>query len=337
MAITKNPLLRYKVLDRCFRNTGKRYFIENLIEECEKVLLEINSESNGISRRQILQDISFMESSAGWNIPLGKYRDGKRIYYRYSDTSFSINNMPLSEIEILQLQSAIQILSQFNGMPQFQWMNELLPKLKEGISLEDNQKSIISFDSNQYLRGIELLGELFNAIHYKKVLSITYQDFKSPVPYKMIIHPYFLKQYNNRWFLFGFNPEKKVFTWNLALDRIHTIEETKIAFVENSEIDWHAYFEDLIGVTKPIGADPIKIKLIFSAATCHYIINKPLHGSQKSKWLDSDHLEITLEIILNYEFEQLLLSFGNNVQVISPESLRTSIKEKLQTALKQYS
>ena len=116
MATNKNALIRYKVLDNCFRNPGKRYFIDDLIEECEKVLLEIDPDSNGISRRQILDDISFMESKDGWKIELTRSRVGRKVFYRYSDPAFSINNMPLNEVEINQLQSAADILSQFKGL-----------------------------------------------------------------------------------------------------------------------------------------------------------------------------------------------------------------------------
>ena len=92
MATNKNALIRYKVLDNCFRNTGKQYFIEDLIIECEKALDEIDNNSNGISRRQIFDDISFMESKEGWSIELEKKRVGKKVFYRYVEKKFSINN-----------------------------------------------------------------------------------------------------------------------------------------------------------------------------------------------------------------------------------------------------
>ena len=100
MSVNKNALIRYKVLDSCFRNHAKKYFIEDLIDECSNVLAELNPSTNGISRRQIFQDIQFMESTEGWSIELEKSRAGKRIYYRYVDPKFSINNMPLNELEI---------------------------------------------------------------------------------------------------------------------------------------------------------------------------------------------------------------------------------------------
>jgi predicted DNA-binding transcriptional regulator YafY len=336
MATNKNALIRYKVLDNCFRNPGRRYFIDDLIAECESVLLEIDPESNGISRRQIFEDIAFMESSEGWSIELDKLRDGKKVHYRYSDKSFSINNMPLNEVEINQLKSAMDILTQFKGMPQFEWMNELVPKLQQGISSEKLSTIIMEFESNQNLRGIEYLGTLFNSIFYKKILKISYQPFENDAPFDVVIHPYFLKQYNNRWFLFGYNPEKEKHDWNLAIDRIISIKETNEKYQKNNKVDWQEYFKDIIGVTKPIDAESEKVVLHFKGRTGNYMETKPLHHSQKPKWIDDNTLEISLDIIINYELERLILSYADSVSVIQPLSLSAAIKKRLEEALKQY-
>ncbi len=336
MATNKNALIRYKVLDNCFRNPGRRYFIDDLIAECESVLLEIDPASNGISRRQIFEDIAFMESKEGWSIELDKLRDGKKVYYRYTDMSFSINNMPLNEVEINQLKAAVDILSQFKGMPQFEWVNELVPKLQQGIASDEVSATIMEFDSNQYLRGIEHLGPLHNAIYYKKVLTISYQPFENDSPSDVVIHPYFLKQYNNRWFLFGHNPEKQKYDWNLAIDRIISMKETKGKYQKNNKIDWQEYFEDIIGVTKPVDAFLENVVLHFKGKTGKYMETKPLHGSQKSKWLNDVTLEVNLQLIINYELERLILSYANNVSVIHPLSLANVIQNRLEEALKQY-
>lgn len=308
----------------------------DLIEECEKVLLEIDPESNGISRRQIFEDISFMESSDGWEIELEKQRDGKRMYYRYSDLTFSINNMPLNEVEIGNLKNAVNILSQFRGMPQFEWINELLPKLRQGFNAADKSRVIMEFDNNQYLKGIEHLGELYNAIFYKKVLTVTYKPFEKESPYDVIFHPYYLKQYNNRWFIFGYNPLKDKFDWNIALDRIVRFREINEKYQQNTDIDWQEYFEDIIGVTKPDGAKTEKIVLRFDERSAKYIETKPLHGSQKPKWIDANTLVVSLQVIINYELERLILSYSDSVKVIQPLSLVNTIKERLVSAVGQY-
>lgn len=333
MAITKYPLIRYKILDKCFRNTGKRYFIEDLVKECENVLLEMDSDSSGISIRQIREDIAFMKSSEGWSIEIADNRVGKKMYYRYVDPNFSINNMPLNEIEINQLLEAVGILTQFKGMPQFGWLNAIVPKLQQGIS--EKKETIIEFDNNEYLKGIDYLGQIYNAIYYKKVLLIEYQPFESESSINFTIHPHYLKQYNNRWFLFGFNQENEKADWNLAIDRIKKITEVNIKYKPN-KIDWSDYFEDIIGVTKPVEKLPEKIILHFYGKTGKYMETKPIHGSQKSNWITNDTLELKLNLIINYELERLILSYADTVKVIHPIELEKKIKERLKLADKLY-
>lgn len=333
MATNKNALIRYKTLDKCFRNPGKRYFINDLIEECNKVLASIDPHSNGISRRQILEDIAFMESENGWAIELDRPREGRRVFYRYTDLTFSINNMPLNEVEISQLQSAIDILAQFKGMPQFEWMQELLPKLRQGLISDESSNTIIDFDSNLYLKGIDHLGGLYNAIFYRKVLQVTYQPYENEVPYVVTLHPYFLKQYNNRWFLFGHNAENNKSDWNLAIDRILSFKEIREKYLKNTTINWGEYFDDIIGVTKPETALIEEVVLRFTAITGKYMETKPLHGSQKSKWLDHNTLEVRLQLIINYEFERLVLSYADSVKVLAPAKLANHIHKRLTAAL----
>lgn len=337
MSTNKNALIRYKVLDNCFRNPGKRYFIDNLIEECEKVLADIDPESKGISRRQIFDDISYMESGEGWSIELDRHKDGKKVFYRYKDLSFSINNMPLNEVEINQLKEAVDILTQFKGMPQFEWISEMVPKLRQGISFGESENKLMEFESNEFLKGKDHLGVLYSALYYKKPLKVKYHPYQDETSHDLILHPYFLKQYNGRWFLFGYNPLTEKSDWNLAIDRILDIEEQSIPFIENTEIDWSEYFEDMIGVTKPESQILQPVILHFFGKTGNYIQTKPLHGSQKDNWIDPTTLEVKLEVIPNYELERLILSYADSVKVIEPKSLAEKITYRLKKSLSEYS
>jgi predicted DNA-binding transcriptional regulator YafY len=333
MSTNKHAFIRYKILDKCFSNPGRKYFIEDLIAECEKTLIERDPSSNGISRRQILQDISFMESKEGWSIDLGRYRDGKKVYYRYTDPSFSINNMPLNDVEVNQLKSALDILSQFKGMPQFEWIQELLTKLQQNITLKKSNNVIIEFSNNEYLKGIEHLGPLYNSILYKRTLKISYKPFISDSPLTIIIHPYYLKQYNNRWFLFGYNNETQKHNWNLALDRIQSIEEVDLVYVENTQINWSEYFDDIVGVTIPDNASVERVIFEVYGKTAFYLESKPIHGSQKSKWLNKETLLVELNVIPNIELEKVLLSFSGDIKVLAPNFLIDILKMKYDKSL----
>lgn len=122
----------------------------------------------------------------------------------------------MNENEKGQINSAISVLSRFAGAPQFEWVQELIPVLQDRLGLKLDSREVISLDSNIDLKGIEFLNPLFNAITNKLVLKVGYQSFKSDEPIELSFHPHFLKQYNNRWFVFGLNEELGVPTMNLA-------------------------------------------------------------------------------------------------------------------------
>ena len=110
---------RYHVLDQCFSNTGKKYSISDLVEMINNKLSE---EDLSIQKRQVYDDIKYMESDAGYGVELVKEKIGRKVYYRYKDPSFSIKNQPLNESEKLQFKEAINSLQRFKGLPQFEWV-----------------------------------------------------------------------------------------------------------------------------------------------------------------------------------------------------------------------
>lgn len=335
MATNKHAQIRYKVLDTCFRNSGRNYTFEDLMDACNNALSEVDPKSNGISIRTLRDDIAFMESDAGWSADIERVKAGKKSYYRYRNPSFSINSQPLNQTELTQINSALEIISRFNGMPQFAWVNEIVTKINNGFEIQNDSASIISFDSNQYLKGIEHLGNLFNSINGCKVLKMVYRPFRSEHDIDMIIHPYYLKQFNNRWFLFGLNDKYKSIS-NIALDRIVSFEPTTLKYIKNITTNFVEYFEDIIGVTKPEHGILTKIELEFNHDEAPYVLTKPIHGSQKKIRHDEDGLVVLIEIIPNIEFEKLILSFGEKVKVLSPKKIADAIKVRYTDALKQY-
>jgi predicted DNA-binding transcriptional regulator YafY len=98
-------------------------------------------------------------------------------------------------------------------------------------------------------------------------------------------------------------------------------------FIENTRYDFSEYFEDIIGINRGKDNQHEKNTLWFAPGKAPYIQTKPIHGSQKVKKNDKDGLVITIEVIVNYELKSLLLSFGNEVKVLSPESLDRQLKE----------
>lgn len=336
MAITKNPLIRYKILDKCFRNPYKIFYFETLLETVNGALFEITGDEEGIKTRQLRDDIAFMRSLEGWSIELADLSEGKKKIYRYEDLGFSINNAPLNDAEMDQFQSAIQVLSQFEGMPQFEGIQSIIAKLKTDLKITNHEKPFIGFDSSQDLKGIEHFSLLYNAVQNKTPLEITYKDFKTEEPYTYIFHPYYLKEYNNRWFLFGLHPESWKSDWNVAIDRIVAVSSIDVPFIPNETIDYQEYFSDMIGVSRGEGAELENVVLHFNQLTGRYMENKSIHETQRHKWINYDILELKINVILNYELERLILSYGDSVKVVEPQHLIDKIKCRLENSVNNY-
>lgn len=178
MPTNKNASIRYQALDKCFGRTNKKYFIEDLIEACNEALYEFNGmnkntgERSSVKRRQIFDDIKYMESEAGWQIQLERLKEGKRTYYRYKDPNFSIKLQPLTQREAEQLGAAIQAISRYRNLPSYGWVEEIIATLENRFDIEDQKENVIGFEKNDRLIGIWNLTGILDATSSHQVLKI---------------------------------------------------------------------------------------------------------------------------------------------------------------------
>lgn len=332
MGFTRYAQIRYNALDKCFSNFGRRYHINELVDACNQAIENFSGEQEGVHKRQVYEDIKFMESEAGFAIDLERTKEGKRVYFRYRDHNYSIKQSPLSQTELIQINETLAILVRFQGLPQFEWIGEISSRL-ESIG-HTSAAQIIHFEQNQYLKGLEWINPLFQAIYHHKIVNISYQPFKETNRKEQLIRPALLKQYNQRWFLFGSNENGQLS--NLALDRITAIQESTATFPEQRLPDFEEYFEDVIGVTIPANVEVLAIRLKIDPTLWPYIQTKPLHGSQKRVTTAGEDFIVELQLIPNYEFFSLILGFGDRIMVLSPETIVRQFKDRISAMVANY-
>ena len=334
MPKTKSAELRIKVIDQCLSDHKRKYSTAMIFQRCNEELerrdfepiTAMNSVRDDIEQIQRIYPGADVES----------YREGRNIYYRYADPEFSIFKTPMKPDEIIQLTQTLRLLRRFKGMPQFDWVDEIAERLGASLKLDETTDEIVGFDENLDLEGMDNFTPLFNAIVDKQPLKLTYQSFRMDSKETVVVHPYYLKQYNKRWFLIAWNDEKD-FMANYAFDRIKGIENANVPY-KPTDVNFFDYFEDMIGVSKDTRTEPQTVKLWVSAAQWPYIRTKPLHGAtQRLVSLDEKGAVITIEVYLNYELEQQILSFGEKVKVLDPAELKEKIIQRLTEAAKNYS
>ncbi len=222
MPVNRNALIRYKTIDNCLRNPYRRWTLEDLVDACSDALYEYEGIDKGISKRAVQMDIQMMRSEKlGYNAPIVVYENK---YYKYEDPEYSITQTPLNEQDLKTMSEAVEVLRQFKGFSYFTEMSEIVNRLEDHIaSARMKTTPVIDFEKNESLKGLDYLDTIYHAIVNEHPLQLKYRSFKARSANSFIFYPYLLKEYRNRWFVFGVRKSGRILQ-NLALDRIHSLE-----------------------------------------------------------------------------------------------------------------
>lgn len=325
--------MRIRVIDECLQRKQRVWTLEDLREACEKELLEKEGIC-GISIRTIQRDIELMRSDKlGYNAPI--IVKNKK-YYAYEDPDYSITKLPLSQNDLNELSSALEIIKHYNGFTNMSGQEDILTRMQDKIASQTDNQKVVYIETNEKLKGLSFLGPLFDTIKKKESLIIEYKSFKARRESRLYISPYFLKEFNNRWFLIGMSTKNKIMT--LALDRILKIKkDEKHQYTINTFFDPETYLGEMVGVTRDIDSEVETVILWVSDKQAPYVETKPIHHSQEVEKENVDGSKIfRLRIIINHELERKILGYGPHIKVLQPLHLKQRIANELILAAERY-
>ena len=336
MPQSNNPIIRYNILDQCFRR-DKTWSKDELLQIL-RTKLDISfgqSASRVVSESMLRNDIAFMRDVR--ELPIEEIKKGKKKFYYYSNRERSFWDLPLKEKDVKLLTGAVGLLKQLKGFEIAYRIGAIVNILEHRIRpAEPLEEKCIFFEDVPPAAGIENLEILFEAIVYKNVLKIVYKPFSKSVSETFRFHPFFLKEYNNRWYLFGWNSNEKRVE-NRALDRMIRISVTSGSYIQNECIDPRTYFNDMVGVTRSAKSKVEEVLLEVKAVRAPYLISRPLHQSQVIKAKNpGGSIVLQLNLIVNRALLNLLLFYGPDIKVLSPVSLVKQMKKKFLEAAGRY-
>jgi predicted DNA-binding transcriptional regulator YafY len=259
-----------------------------------------------ISKRTLFLDIALLKELGAPIIKESKY-------YQYAE-AFSLYEV-FNPTETELMREAVDLLKRIAS---FDYVKEFLPEIENlvlKLNLHESQtRKIIFFDHNDQYQGIELLSVLYNHIDSENVLHITYVDFENAT-FHYILHPYILKEYNMRWYVFGQENESGEI-YRFPLDRIRKIElaSKDIIFKPNQVWNVEQHFAEMVGISREIGQEPEIVKLRAYGVTADYLLTKPIHTSQQLINESKAHSDFELLVVRNYELEAVIRSFGSQLE-----------------------
>ena len=198
--------------------------------------------------------------------------------------------------------------------------------------------------------GNDYLLEVLKAMRENRVLVVTYQDYFDKEPRAILLEPYCVRVFRQRWYVVGVmenepHGEEPAELTNqghirrYALDRVVTLEPTDATFKMPQGFTVDDYFADAFGIIvepEEYDVETIRMKVYDVNHRREYLRSLPLHSSQEETEKHKDYSIFELKVAPTYDFIKELLSMGGEVEVISPEYVRQEVRRRAEELLSRY-
>ena len=296
------------------RGTIKRYtaIIEKLQSKqrpsAQEILDYLVDLGFKISKRTLERDFDAIRNEFGVEIT---YDQSKKGYFIDEENSIDISSF----LRFLEIVTTADVLAE---------------------SLSDSKESLnyVHFDQGGGFKGLKNLSIILRAIRVQKIIQFNHFSYQNKRKRSYTLHPYLLKEYQNRWYVAGWVKHVNEFR-TFGLDRLSELTVCSETFKKDKKVDLTHRFDQAIGVVYGDGVTE-EVRLQFNKAQSYYIKSLPLHKSQKIILKDEDGITLTLNVVPNYELIQLILMHNQNVKVLSPGWLVNEVKERLINAINKY-
>ncbi len=182
--------------------------------------------------------------------------------------------------------------------------------------------------------GRDHLTTILEALKGNRIVNITYHPFNREHSYSFPIEPYCVKLFENRWYVLGRNNRDEIRIY--GLDRLEEVELTDTTFKLPKDFDAAEFFATKFGIVIGYDVKPERIIIRAKKEHKHYLKTLPLHHSQRL--IKDNSVSAYFELFLSptYDFVMKLLQAGAMIQVVSPGSLRKTIKSWISDMYELY-
>lgn len=269
--------------------------------------------------------ISFEEISERWerNKDLSDYRPLSRATFnRWKDAIFIQFGIIISCQRAGGYLYYIENLEDFDEDNLKKWMLDSFAVgnlIGENLSLKD--RILV----NQVPSARDYLAALLEAMKENRTVTITYCAFGKTKSYTFCIEPYCVKLFENRWYVLAHNVQYddiRIY----GLDRIEDLKVEDRTFKLPKDFSASDFFSSYYGIVTNMNINPERIVIRAYKDHIPYINSLPLHHSQKLLEDNGEYADFELYLVPTYDFVMRLLHVGAMIEVVSPVSLRKTMK-----------
>ncbi len=184
--------------------------------------------------------------------------------------------------------------------------------------------------------GVENIQTILEAIDAKRGIECDYYSFNKKTVKHQTLIPYFLRAWENRWYMVAepvTHPHEQAV---YALERMDNVEMTKKKMLPSDKISIEEYFDGCFGINHSDNQKPETIRIKVYDTQVEYVRALPIHESQKEVESTPEWTIFEYRIVPCFNFYQQLLWHREKLEVLEPQSVRLAMKEIIEKMLKLY-
>jgi predicted DNA-binding transcriptional regulator YafY len=322
---TRFPLERIAALDRAIRS-GEYPNAVTIARRLE------------VSRRTVLRDVEFLRDRLGAPIAFDPRRNG----YEYTDTSFRLPNLPMTEGELLAMVLAERVLRQYRGTPYgadlARAVGKIAARLADVLTVDlgslADRYSFRTTAPEPFDPGV--FRDLAAAVRGQRRVGLRYWSASRGEETRREVDPYHLTCVDGHWYLIAYchlRGEVRMF----HPGRIRSLEPTGTSFTPLPEFRIDDYLARSFGVLRGGDGEVHRVRLRFTGEAVKYVAERTWHPSQVVGPPVDGGLIVEFELGHLREVERWALSWGADCEVLEPIELRRRVAAALATAAGRYS
>ena len=184
--------------------------------------------------------------------------------------------------------------------------------------------------------GVENVQMILEAIDKKKGILCDYYSYNKKSVKQQKLIPYFLRTWENRWYLVA-EPDNHHHGQSVfALERMDNIRLTEEKMLPSKKITADEYFDGSFGVNHSDDQKPERILIKVYSTQVEYIRALPIHESQKEIETTGEWSIFEYRLVPCYNFYQQLLWHREKIELLEPMYVRDEMKKVIETMIAKY-
>ena len=184
--------------------------------------------------------------------------------------------------------------------------------------------------------GVENVQIILEAIDKKKGVECDYYSYNKKSVKQQKLIPYFLRTWENRWYLVA-EPDNHHHGLSVfALERMDNIRLTEEKLLPSKNITADEYFDGSFGVNHSDDQKPERILIKVYSTQVEYVRALPIHESQKEVETTDEWSIFEYWLVPCYNFFQQLLWHREKLELIEPSTVRNELISVLMKMMKNY-